>query len=475
MMIFSEPLNYGKLSSVSPFGGGGWGDFITTMQPTTVQKIARWASDLRTEDIPDAALDQAAWCVLDLLGAARAGFDQSAARSARNFARGFFPGGPAGVWFTRTGLSEAGAAFCNAVAGSALDLDDGHRAAGGHPGASLVPSALAVAQSLNKSGRELLAALVIGYEVAVRAAAARNPATLDTFSTGRWCGFGAAAVRGWLEGRDPEILSQALAVSGIHAPLQSASAYSRFGHHTKEGIPWGTVTGLAAVDLAAQGFTGPLDIWDHSDYYRREVMTEGLGEEWTILKTYFKRYACCRWLHAALDAWQMLVEQGLSPDPVERVEVFTFNRAIRLNNLPDPATLEQAQFSLPFCLAAVALRGPKALLPISESLLGSSQLTAFARKVRLYHDTRLEAEFPARAGARLVVHTPNAAFSKEVLHPRGDPANPLSDEELTSKFHQLAGGRADREKGQTLVEAVMKVKHSGLGVLLAALKELAVE
>jgi 2-methylcitrate dehydratase PrpD len=441
------------------------------MEPTAVEQVARLICALRPKDIPEAALEHAAWCVLDLLGAAMAGFDQPSAQSARRFARRFFPVGPAEVWFTRDRLSPAGAAFCNSVAGSALDLDDGHRAAGGHPGASLIPAALAVGRSLNSGGRDVLAAVVIGYEVAVRAAAARNPVTLDTFSTGRWCGFGAAAVRCWLEGRGPEVLAHAMAISGMHAPLQSASAYSRWGHHTKEGIPWGTVTGLAAADLAAQGFLGPLDIWDHPGYYRRQAITDGFGDEWAVLKTYFKPYACCRWLHAALDAWQTLAGQGLSPGEVDRVDVFTFHRAIHLNNDPDPATLEQAQFSLPFCLAAVALEGPQALLPMSVDLLGRPHIAAFARKVRLHHDPALESEFPALAGARLVVQTDRGAFEEEERHPRGDPANPLATEELKAKFHRLAGTLSERVKADAVVEAVLELKNTGIQELFAALKE----
>jgi 2-methylcitrate dehydratase PrpD len=263
-----------------------------------------------------------------------------------------------------------------------------------------------------------------------------------------------------------------MAISGIHAPLQSASAYSRLGHHTKEGIPWGAFTGLAAVDLAAQGFAGPLDIWDHPKAYRPQAITDGFGADWTILRTYFKPYACCRWLHAALDAWQTLVDQGLSPSEVDRVEVFTFNRAIHLNNTPDPGTLEQAQFSLPFCLAVAALAGPDALLPMSADLLGRSLVVDFARKVSLHHDPALEAEFPARAGARLVVHTPRGAFAHQVQHPRGDPANPFSPDELISKFRRLSGMREEREKTEAVVRAVLALKNTGVEDLIAALKEL---
>lgn len=441
------------------------------MEETTVQKVARLACALRPEDIPEAAIDRAVWCVLDLLGAALAGFGQASARSARAFARGFCPPGPSGVWFSGAALSPAGAAFCNAAAASALDLDDGHRAAGGHPGAALIPSALAVAQPLDARGRDVLAALVIAYEVAVRAAAARHPATLDTFSTGRWCGFGAAAARCWLEGRGPEVLSHALAISGIHAPLQSASAYSRIGHHAKEGIPWGTFTGLAAVDLAAQGFIGPLDLWDHPGHYDGRKILDGFGRDWAILRTYFKPYACCRWLHAALDAWQAIAGQGVGFHEVERIEVFTFQRAIDLTNDCDPASLEQAQFSLPFCLAVAAIEGPRALLPLPADLLGRPDLASFARKVLLRADSALEAGFPARAGARVAVHTARGTFSRQVDHPRGDPAHPLSAEELTSKFVTLAGARLERTAIERLLNAVWQLRQGRMEGFAAVLAD----
>jgi 2-methylcitrate dehydratase PrpD len=235
------------------------------------------------------------------------------------------------------------------------------------------------------------------------------------------------------------------------------------------------LTGLAAVDLAAHGFVGPLDLWDHPNYYRSQEITNGFGEDWTILRTYFKPYACCRWLHAALDAWQTLVEQGLSPSEVERVDVFTFNRAINLNNHPDPTSLEQAQFSLPFCLAVLALEGPQALLPMSADLLGRPQLVAFARKVSLHHDPVLEAGFPDRSGARMAVHTAKGVFSKQVERPRGDPANPLSADELTSKFYRLAGVLGGREKAEAVVKAVLELRNTGVEGLFAALKGLSGE
>jgi len=112
---------------------------------------------------------------------------------------------------------------------------------------------------------------------------------------------------------------------------------------------------------------------------------------------------------------------------------------------------------------------------MSADLLGRPQLADFGRKVRLHHDPGIEAEFPARAGARLVVHTVKGVFSKQVEHPRGDPANPLSAEELTSKFHRLAGLLAGREQAEAVVKAVLGLRNNGAEGLFAALKGLSGE
>jgi 2-methylcitrate dehydratase PrpD len=104
--------------------------------------------------------------------------------------------------------------------------------------------------------------------------------------------------------------------------------------------------------------------------------------------------------------------------------------------------------------------------------LGRPEVEAFARKVSLHSDPAMEAEFPARAGVRLVVHTAKRTFSKEVLDPRGDPGNPFSAEDLMAKFHRLAGMRADGNRAQAVLQAVLKLKNTGVGELAAALQAL---
>ena len=167
-------------------------------------------------------------------------------------------------------LSIPGAAFVNAAFASMLDLDDGHRAASGHPGAAVIPAVMATAEAHGADAERVLTAIAIGYEIGVRIAGARDVDTLHTFDSGLWCGQGAAAAAGWLRGLDPARLANAIAIAGTTAPGQTATAYTKLmGNNVKEGIPFATALGLVAVELAAAGFTGPVDFLDEEKRYDR--------------------------------------------------------------------------------------------------------------------------------------------------------------------------------------------------------------
>ena len=157
-------------------------------------KLVSFVCQLDANALPAAILDQAVRCVLDLVGVAIAGTATPMAQISANFAHEQFASGDATVIGSRRPLSVLGATWVNGACASALDMDDGHRMAMGHPGASVIPAALAIAESTRARGKEFLAALVAGYEVAVRASAARVPWYKDKmYSTGIWGVFGAAA------------------------------------------------------------------------------------------------------------------------------------------------------------------------------------------------------------------------------------------------------------------------------------------
>ena len=439
----------------------------------TTEILADYTLRLRAEDLPAATVETVQRCVLDLLGAAAAGTPSEAASMARAVAARLGGAGSADIWFGGDRRQAAAAAFANSAAASALDLDDGHRAAGGHPGAAVIPAVFAMAEEEAAGWPEILAAVVAGYEVGIRVAAARDFSALDTLATGRWCGYGVAAAASRLRRLSTRQTAEAMALAGVLSPGLSAAGYSKvMGNHAKEGIPWATLTGLWAVELAAQGFTGPLDILDHRGYYDAEQIRAGLGENFAVDGVYFKPYACCRWIHAAIDGLCSLVQQNrIQVADIRSIEVHTFGRALRLNNYPDPANLESAQYSVPFCLAAAAVEGKNGLLPMRASLLHRPDIVTLAGRVSLHMDAGLDRMFPECTAARVVLRTERQRLEAYCPHPLGDPANPMDWGMLVEKFQHLTQGLLPEARQKDIIRAVQSLPSQGLASLQDYLSE----
>jgi 2-methylcitrate dehydratase PrpD len=439
----------------------------------TTEVLAAFTQRLDARDLSAATVEMVQRCMLDLIASAVAGAPSDAAMIARGSAKRLGAKGKADIWFGGGRYQAASAAFVNSTAASALDVDDGHRTAGGHPGAAVIPAVLAVAQEVRARGADILAALTAGYEVGVRVSAARDFSSLDTFSTGRWCGYGVAAAASRLRRYTVRQTAEAMALAGVLSPGLSAAGYSKvMGNHAKEGIPWATMTGLWAADLAAGGFTGPLDILDHPDYYDAVKIVTGLGEGFALDSIYFKPYACCRWIHSALDGLCRLVEEhSLKPTDILSIEVRTFDRMLRLNNYPDPENLESAQYSAPFCLAAAAVEGKRGLLPMRKNLLPRPDIVTLASRVSLKVEPELDRMFPERAAARVIIQTASERFEAVCHHPLGDPANPMDWKMLIDKFHHLTKGLLPTARQKELIKAIQLLPDQGLSPLLGSLAE----
>ena len=262
-------------------------------------RLVAFVRDLDPDALPAATLQHAARCVLDLIGVAIAGAPTPMAAISARFAHEQFAAGNATVIGSTKALTVTGATWVNGAYASALDMDDGNRMAMGHPGASVIPAALAIAEQTGASGREFLAALVAGYEVAVRASAARVPWYKDKmYSTGIWGVFGATAAAGKLLGFDEATLQSALGTAGSHGAFPPGGLQSNHAM-VKETIAWSGMTGVCAALLARDGFLGPADFLDYSGRWDTSALVAGLGDpgRFAILDTYFKPYAVCRWAH----------------------------------------------------------------------------------------------------------------------------------------------------------------------------------
>lgn len=425
----------------------------------TVRRLADYVAGFSPGSVPAGARQAALRCLLDLLTAAVGGHGSPEGVAARAAAARLYAPGEAAVWFTGLRLQAAGAGLANSTMASVLDLDDGHRAACGHPGAGVIPAVLAVAEETGAGAEELLAAIVLGYEVGVRVAAARDLTALGAYSTGRWCGYGVVAGAGWLRRTRPDRLAHALAMAGVSAPNQFAagsSGYSRLtGNSVKEGIPWATVTGLTALQLAEGGCTGPEDILDHLPHYDAAGILEGLGQGFLVEGTYFKPYSACRWAHAAIDGvGELMAAHGVAAGDLQAIEIHTFDRALRLKNDRNPATVLDAQYSLPYCVAVRAVLGPEALVPLTKEGLGRPEVVAVAEKVSLHLDPVLDRRFPRETPARVVLRTAAGRLERVVEAPTGEPSHPFSWEDLRAKCRTVGRGRMSPARQEGLLAAI---------------------
>ena len=428
------------------------------------QKLAEFVAGHKQGQLPSSARDMAALLVTDLIAAAAAGSGGSLSVAARAAAEALYGQGPACVWLTGTTSSIAGAAMVNAAAASALDIDDGHRGAAGHPGAGIIPAVLALGQSIGARDACMLEAIALGYDVALRVATSRPSATIDTYCSGRWVGFGVTAAAGRLLGLDATRLAHAMAIAGAESPV--ILPRSRLGNSVKEGIPAAVVAGLTAAVRAQAGGTGPIDLLDDESLFSQDILLSGLGQTWWIEQCYLKPYACCRYMHAAVDAILALRQPG---KPIVELRIETFQQGLRLSNARAPTTLEGGQYSYYFSCAVAALHGQEALQPVDPALLLDPEVLALAGRIRLDAHEDFAASFPGGTPCRVTLDQGDGPSTMTVLHALGDVGNPMSRALVRQKFRRITAQAVSPEKQDALLTALDGLLVDGFEPLFAAL------
>ena len=293
-------------------------------------------------------------------------------------------------------------------------------------------------------------------------------------ATGRWSAAGVAAAVGKLRRLGPKPLAAAIAIAEAQAPNLLAADHSGFtGGDTKEGIPWSVLAGIAAVDQAALGLQGYRAALDNPDMYVPGAAALDFGTSFLVETTYFKLYGCCRWTHSAIDAILEMRRGGVEPHRVDTITIATFQRALNLKNMTRPTDVIAAQFSLPFGVAVALVEGPEALLLLNPSLLTRRDVIQVAERIHLELDHELDAYFPAQVGARVTLLAGTEKLEREVRFPRGDPANPLSDEGLIRKSVTLFGGVRAEDEVRSLVQSVFTARPAsrsgGVGLMKSVL------
>lgn len=461
-------------------------------EPTLAQQLAAFAAASTFDSLPTDVIDSVRGRVLDILGICFAATELETSKAAATWVKS--QGGVAhanGIGLTER-VPAAQAAFINGVLAHSLDYDDTHLPSVLHPSASVIPAALAAAQSVGADGRETIAAIAAGIEVCVRIGMAgfdRATGNSTFFEHGQHatsiCGaLGSAVAAGMLIGLSE---NQLVDVLGVSASMASGIIESNRTGGTVKRIHcgWAAHSGVTAAQLVALGITGPPTVlegrfgffqaWLHGTFNASEV-TDGLGKEWSVPGIFFKPYPANHFTHATIDAGLQLRAEGLTSQDIESIQVGVATPTVRTIGEPlevkqAPATGYMAQFSAPFTVAAALTGGGGLGLGLddfSDERAQDPQLRALMSKITVVADPECDAIFPHQFPAVLRVRTVDGReIVKKVLTNRGGPDRPLSFDELAMKFSDNASRVLDDKNVERIRNAVARMDDlTDLSVLL---------
>ena len=386
---------------------------------------------LRWTDVPKHARQRIESLVHDFAAVTGAGSRTPTAGLAADYAVQQHAGDQATLLYDGRRVSATGAAWANGVLANALDFDDGHRLVKGHPGACVIPAALAVGELTDAPREDVLAAIAIGYEIAVRAGIALHARAADYHGSGAWGAVGAAAAAARLLGLGPTQIGHALGLAEYHAPMAPIMRSVADPAMTKDGCGWGAMVGTSSVLLAADGFTANESaVMDH-------LVEEGarLGRRWRVADIYVKAYPCCRWSQPAIAAaLRVRSTYSIDAERIASVTVRTFAAAAALSRRP-PTTTEEAQYSLVWPVACALLCGQFELAHVLPQAFEDARIHDLAGGITVQVDPVLEAWFPAmRRTSVTVMTTDGATYESDLFEAPGEPDDPNWADIVADKF-----------------------------------------
>ncbi|OLU25914.1 MmgE/PrpD family protein [Pseudomonas sp. PA27(2017)] len=438
------------------------------------QALASFLAELRYDDLPDYVLDRTEDLFLDWLGSALASEGARPIPLFEAYAQKMGPAdGPARILVNGRGTSAYFAALVNGASSHLVEQDDLHNSSVLHPATVVFPAALAAAQDLGKSGRELLLASVTGYEAGIRIGEFLGRSHYRIFHTTATVGTLAAAVAvGKLLNFDQKQFVHLLGNAGTQAAglwefLRDAADSKQL--HTAKAA----ADGLLAAYFTEQGLTGAQNILEGEQGMAAGMssdadpskLSDRLGSRWALVETSFKFHASCRHTHPAADALLDLMQrEGLRHGDIAKVITHVHQGAIDvLGRVVVPQTVHQAKFSMGTVLGLIAVHGKAQLTEFENLSLTDDDVAEFRDKVSMRLDPEVDGAYPARWLGRVeVVTTDGRTLHGAIDEPKGDPGNTLSHTELEDKFRRLlafAGKRGSDEAGE-LIARVWRLRET---------------
>ncbi len=447
---------------------------MSNTQPTLSRRVADFVASGDCDDLPQAVRERAALVMLDAIGTAFAASRYPFAPVALS-ALGSLGGGDGTVIGMDAKLALRDAVVMNGILVHGLDYDDTYLPGSVHLSASCVPVVLGMGAHAKASGKQMLAACVLGLEISARIAAAAKGGFVNAgfHATGIAGVFGAAVAAGRLMNLDAaqHALAQGVALSVTSGTLQPLQE----GSWTKRLHPgWAGASGITAAAFARAGYVGPAQAYEgrfglytcflgeHAAGAQPGLVVEGLGDVWEFTRTSIKLFPACHQLHAFMNAAITLAKDEIfTAQNVASVRALICDAAVPLVCEPlasklQPASSYSAQFSLPYSVACALMRGKFSLNEIEAPSYTDPELLKLAHKVSYEIDPN--SGFPKSRSGEVIVKMKDG----RELRCRDNilPDEPASAEAITAKFMQNTDGVLPRERAEQVRDAVLDIERA---------------
>jgi len=431
------------------------------MANETIQ-LAEYAAAVKYEDLPPAVVQRAKDCIADTVAVILFGYDLPWSRIVVDYAKRNGAGGRSRILGAGdVHVHAPAAALANGAMAHAFEMDNLTQPNSGcHPGATSFTAALALAQERGLSGRETIAATVAGWETMIRIGRATKHSNerRGFHAPGTTGPLGAAVACGRLMQFDAGKMTNAIGIAASTAGGLLEFARSGTGAMVKRlHLGRAAEGGVLAASLAADGFTGPVSAIEGEagflkvlcNEYDASELTRGLGRDYVTMSILLKRFPAHITAHTPVQAIEELKDaHGFAGADVSSIAIAGEERVARVNNIPAPADLMMAQYSVPFCVALALYRDARDPQAFTDAAVRDPDIRALASRVTITVDPEAHG---ALASTVAVTLKDGRTFTRRVEHFKGTPANPLSPEEMRDKFMRTT--RKYREADMTRLYA----------------------
>lgn len=378
--------------------------------------------------------------------------------------------GRASVVSDPDGYAPYGAALLNGATAHSLDFDDTHAPGSIHPGATVIPAALAAAEMSGADGSTFLTAIVAGYDVTCRLSMALGPSKQYArgFHPTATCGvYGAAAAAGRVFGLSPDQITSAFGLAGSQA-AGSLQFLANGGWNKRWQAGASAANGLAAALAAKNGFLGAAEPFTgrhgmfagYTDDGDPAIAAKDLGSRFDLIETGMKPYPSCRYTHAALDGVRELVaKHGLKADDIRAIRIGLPRTGIAITAVPQDVkrrarTVVDGQFSMHFVAAVGVLAGGLAWDDYAH-WLSNPDVDALCDRIDVWNDPKVEAAYPEQMAGSVEIRTAAGTLSTFVGVPSGEPGRFPDRAGQRDKFSGLVAPYLDRADVDKLADAIM--------------------